>query len=50
VGQTDESRATLAYVDAVLADRDVEERFRQALAHAPASVYFQARLHLALGI
>ena len=47
---SDESRGTLAYVDAVLADRDVEERFRQALAHAPASVYFQARLHLAFGL
>jgi DNA-binding CsgD family transcriptional regulator len=47
---SDESRATLAYVDAVLADREVEERFRQALAHAPASVYFQARLHLAFGL
>jgi DNA-binding CsgD family transcriptional regulator len=47
---SDESRATLAYVGAVLADRDVEERFRQALAHAPATVYFQARLHLAFGL
>ena len=45
-----ESRATLAYVDAVLADRDGEERFRKALAHAPTSVYFQARLNLAFGI
>jgi ATP/maltotriose-dependent transcriptional regulator MalT len=47
---SDESRATLAYVDAVLADRDVDERFRQALALAPASVNFQARLHLAFGL
>jgi ATP/maltotriose-dependent transcriptional regulator MalT len=44
-----EFRGTLAYADAVLADRDVEKRFRQALAYAPASVYFQARLHLAFG-
>jgi hypothetical protein len=44
---SDESRGTLAYVDAVLADRDAEERFRQALAHASLSAYFQARLHLA---
>jgi DNA-binding CsgD family transcriptional regulator/tetratricopeptide (TPR) repeat protein len=47
---SDESRATLAYVDAVLANRNVEVRFRQALAHAPTSVYFQARLHLAFGL
>ena len=47
---SDESRGTLAYVDAVLADGDVEERFRRALAYAPASVYFQARLHLAFGL
>jgi DNA-binding CsgD family transcriptional regulator len=45
-----EARATLAYVDAVLADHDVEERFRQAFAHAPTSVYFQARLQLAFGL
>ena len=47
---SDESRGTLAYVDAVLADGDVEERFRRALAYAPASVYFQARLHLAFSL
>jgi DNA-binding CsgD family transcriptional regulator/tetratricopeptide (TPR) repeat protein len=47
---TAESRGKLAYVDAVLADRDVEEHFRRALASAPSSVYFQARLYLAFGV
>jgi DNA-binding CsgD family transcriptional regulator len=47
---SDETHSSLAYVDAVLAERDVEERFRQALANAPASVYFQGRLHLAFAL
>lgn len=47
---SEESRGTRAYVDAILADSDVEEHFRRALTHAPPSVYFQARLHLAFGV
>jgi ATP/maltotriose-dependent transcriptional regulator MalT len=47
---SEESRGTLAYTDAVLANRDVEAFFRRALANAPASAYFQARLHLAFGL
>jgi ATP/maltotriose-dependent transcriptional regulator MalT len=47
---SEESRGTLAYVDAILADSEVEEHFQRALKRAPASVYFQARLHLALGV
>jgi DNA-binding CsgD family transcriptional regulator len=47
---SDESSGTLAYVDAVLAESDIEERFRRALTYAPTSPYFQARLHLAFGL
>jgi DNA-binding CsgD family transcriptional regulator len=47
---SEESRGTLAYVDAILADTEVEERFQRALTYAPTSVYFQARLHLAFGV
>src|SRR5205823_7371733 len=46
----EESRGTLAYVDAILAESGVEEHFQRAFACAPASVYFQARLHLAFGV
>jgi DNA-binding CsgD family transcriptional regulator len=47
---SDESRATLAYVDAVLAESDVEECFRRALNYAATSSHFEARLHLAFGL
>jgi ATP/maltotriose-dependent transcriptional regulator MalT len=47
---SEEARGTLAYVDAVLAGLDAEERFRHAFAHAPASGYFQARTQIAFGM
>jgi hypothetical protein len=47
---SEESRGTLAYVDAILANSEVEEHFQRALTYAPTSVYFQARLHLAFGV
>jgi DNA-binding NarL/FixJ family response regulator len=47
---SEEARGTLAYVDAVLADVDAEDRFRHALANAPASGYFQARAELSFGM
>jgi DNA-binding CsgD family transcriptional regulator/tetratricopeptide (TPR) repeat protein len=49
-GTSEEARGTLAYVDAVLADLDAEERFRHAFATAPASGYFQARTQLSFGM
>jgi DNA-binding CsgD family transcriptional regulator len=47
--ETAEAAGTFAYVDAVLAEDDIEARFRVALATAPPSRYFQARVHIAVG-
>jgi DNA-binding CsgD family transcriptional regulator len=46
---TAEHRAALAYADAVLAAEDFETQFQRALALAPASRFFLARLQLAYG-
>jgi DNA-binding NarL/FixJ family response regulator len=49
-GGTAEQRGTFGYADAVLSGSDFDERYRAALALAPPSVYFQARLQLAYGL